>query len=247
MVSAETDGTIEVIATPMTRRADGVYEYRLLDGTVVTHDPRTFDPKKPHPKIVFNPREMAAYPDNPQQWVPLYKLRDGDWVATGQMLCMLDDSVFLTKKRAAEQIQKAAVEGMEAAKEGVKLTREKIDLYKDKKGVIAPVEILNDQITLTRFVENLSQSSQTIARAQGDFEEANVMLSKHRIKSRVTGFIRSVAKHDGEFVRAGEKIFGEVARVPQSRGDGRRGHRARAADGCLRRAGRAGAHLGSEP
>ena len=98
MVSAETDGTIELIATQMTRRPDGTYEYKLLDGAVVKHDPRNFDVKKLHPKIAFNPREVAAYSDNPQQWVPYYKLRDGDLCVSEQILCQLDDSQVRTRR-----------------------------------------------------------------------------------------------------------------------------------------------------
>ncbi|HSQ57770.1 MAG TPA: HlyD family efflux transporter periplasmic adaptor subunit [Gemmata sp.] len=206
-VSAETDGTIELIATPMTRRADGVYEYRLLDGTVVTHDPRNFDPRKLHPKLEFNPREIVARRDHPEDWVPYYKLRDGDWVANDQLICMLDDSLMLTRREAAKQNRKAAEEGINAAKQGVELTEKKMALYKDRKDLFSQAELLIDQITLTRFVENLAQSASAIAKAQGEYDEAGVMLNKHRIKSRVNGFIRNVAKHDGEYVHAGEKIF----------------------------------------
>ena len=209
-VSAETDGTIELIATPMKARADGVYEYRRRDGdkeTVVEHNPRSFDLKKLHPRIAFNPREVAAYPSNPEKWVPYYKLRDGEWVATDQLLCMLDDSLILTRRDAAREKRDAAIRGLSAAEEGVKLTRDKIALYQGKETAIAAVERINDQVTLARFVENQAQSAQAIAQAEGDYREAGVMLTKHRIKSRVSGFIRSVAKRDGEYVRAGEKIF----------------------------------------
>ncbi|MCE9565083.1 MAG: HlyD family efflux transporter periplasmic adaptor subunit [Planctomycetes bacterium] len=206
-VSAEVDGKIELIATPMTKRPDGVWEYHLADGTVVTHDPAKFDMKSLHPRIEFNPRDKLVYKDNPEKWTPYYKLREGELVSDDQILCLLDDALVSTKLKSAKQIKEAASQGIKAAQEGVKLTEEKMKLYKDVASSISAKERLEDQITLTRFTENLAQSSSTIAKAEQEHDEAVVMLHRHRIKSRVDGIIRTVAKRPGEFVRAGEKIY----------------------------------------
>ncbi len=207
-VSAEVDGKIDLIATQMKKRPDGIWEYRLPDGTVAaTHDPAKFDPKSPHPRIDFNPRDKTAFRDTPASWIPYYKLREGDVVLVDQVLCMLDDSLVSTRKASAAKVKLAASEGQDAAREGVRLTKAKIALYEGKNLGISPQDVLNDQITLTRFVENLAQSLQAIAKAEQDYEEAQVMLAKHWVRSRVNGVIRNVAKRDGEYVRAGEKIF----------------------------------------
>lgn len=205
-VSAEVDGKIELIATPMEPRADksGVYEIRLRDGTVVTHDPARFDPKTLHPRIVFSPREQALYRNEPAKWVPYYAVREGEPVSADQMLCLLDDSVYVSRRNAAMKIREEATKGVKFAEEGLKLAEAKIERTQK---TASPVELLQDHLTRTRFGENLAQSYQAIAKADADFEEATVMLAKHRIKSRVDGIIRNVSKRHGEFVRAGEKIF----------------------------------------
>lgn len=206
-VSAEVDGKIELIATPMKRRPDGVWEYKLADGTVVTHDPAKFDPKAPHPRIEFNPRDKLALKDNPEKWVPYYRLREGDLVTDEQVLCVLDDSLVSTKLAAAGVIKTAAQDGIKAAQDGVKYTEEKLKLLGDRKDLFSRKEQLDDQITLTRFLENLAQSASTIAKATQEHDEAVVMMHRHRMKSRVDGIVRNIAKRPGEFVRAGEKIY----------------------------------------
>ncbi|MBA4189738.1 MAG: hypothetical protein C0467_17265 [Planctomycetaceae bacterium] len=206
-VSAEVDGKIELIATPMKRRPDGIWEYRMVDGTVVTHDPSKFDPKNLHPRIEFNPRDRLVLKDNPERWTPYYKLREGEVVADDQILCLLDDSLVSTRLASAAQIKEAAAQGSKAAEDGVRFTRAKMKLSEGKEDLFSKKEALDDQITLSRFLENLAQSSSTIAKANQEHDEAVVMLHRHRVKSRVDGIIRNVAKRPGEFVRAGEKIF----------------------------------------
>lgn len=184
---------------------DGLYEFRVQDGipggTLITFDPAR-PPQVLHPSIVFHPRDF-------KKQVPYWRLGDGDRVTEGQMLCLLDDQLVSTKITSALKIKVASGTALASSEEGVKLSKDKIDL--DLKGittaVVAKVELLNDQITLTRFVENQSQALQSIAKAVADYEEAMVTLNKHRITSRVDGIIRSVAKRPGEFVRAGEKIM----------------------------------------
>src|SRR5581483_9613341 len=130
-------------------------------------------------------------------------------VAAGQVLCMLDDSLVIARMDASQKMIRAAGEGLKQAKLGVMYSEEKIAMYKDKpqEGLISRTEILNDLTTLARFAENLAQSSQTLAKAEGDLEEAQVILGKHFITSRVKGIVRSIAKRQGEVVRPGEKIF----------------------------------------
>ncbi len=210
IVSAEVDGKIELVATPMTLRPDGIYEFRLPDGTVVaTHDPAKFNPKNPHPRIDFSPRERILYKANPEKWVPYYKLREGDVVASDQTICVLDDSLVKTKRDSADKIKKASIEGKTQAEKGVKYSEDKIALYKDKlkTGVVSQTDYLNDLITLSRFEENVTQALQTIAKAEADYDEAQVMLTRHHVKTRVNGILRNVAKRDGEYAHAGEKIF----------------------------------------
>jgi WD40 repeat protein len=204
-VAAEVEGKIEVIGSPLAKRADGRYEWRQSG-----EEPVVYDPARPHPSIVFHPRDRELHPANPEKWVPFWKIADGSVVAAGQVLCMLDDQVITAKMNGAEKITKASAQMIAAAQKGLDKTRDKMRLYLDKPNLMAsmsPGQILDDQIMEARFSENYAQALTTIARAESDFEEYRVMLGKYQIKSRVDGIVRSVVKRPGEIVRPGEKIF----------------------------------------
>lgn len=200
-LSAEVDGKIELIGTPMTLK-NGRYEYVLKDAaggekTIV------YDPSRPHAAIIFHPRDE-------KKELPYWKLNDGDRVADGQILCVLDDQLWISKADSATKIKKASVDSRDSAEKGVKYAKEKVDLDEQGKrlgNVIPLADFLNDVITYERFIENLAQAEQSIAKAEGDLQEAILNLKKHKITSRVDGIIRSIAKRPGEFVHSGEKIM----------------------------------------
>jgi WD40 repeat protein len=215
VISAEVDGTVDLIATPFRLRrgpdgkpdGSGVFEHRLPNGTVVTHDPKTFDPKKADPNLEFIERERQAFLGNPEKWVPYWRVREGDTVARGQILCLLDDALITGKMEAAAEQRRLGEEGYGYAKQGVQFTQDKLKLFEKNPGAFSKSEELNDRSTLARFQENMTQNAQSLAKAEADLKEAKVMLSRHRIASRVDGVVRSVAKRPGEFVRGGEKVF----------------------------------------
>src|SRR5262249_17238421 len=160
-----------------------------------------------HPRVDFIPREKAApeTKDHPELWVPYFKLREGDVVDDDQVLCVLDDSQVSIRMKGAKKIREASLKAIKSAEEGEDYTRTKIKLYEKNPSAIAEKERLDDLTMLSRFTENLAQSASTLAKAELDYDDASVLMSKHRVKSRVTGIIRNVAKRDGEFVKAGEK------------------------------------------
>ena len=203
-VSSEVEGMIELIASPLTKRADGKYVWEQPG-----EPPVVYDPARPHPSIVFHPRDRELYPNNKEQWYPYWKLSDGVSVSTGQILCMIDDQQISAKIKGALEVSKASAQMQAAAELGLQKSKEKIDLYKDKavSGAIPPSQMLDDQVMVARFSENLGQALSTKAKSEADYEEARVMIRKYQIRSRVDGIIRSVAKHPGEVIRSGEKIF----------------------------------------
>jgi len=180
-VASEVDGKIEMIATPLP--AD-----------------KPFDPADP--TIIFHPRD-------PEKKRPFRRLRDGDPVALGQILCIMDDQIVNQKMKASTTIRAASEEVKTSAEKGVKLSEDKyaLTLKAYQSGSIGYAELVNDQITLSRFQENLAQSKQSIAKAEADYNESYVMLGKHQVKSNVNGFVRNASRRAGEFVKQGEKIM----------------------------------------
>ncbi len=177
-VAADLDGRIELIAV----RDDDI------------------DPKSP--LCVYHPRDASKQ-------VKYRLLKEGATVKAGDALVHLDSQIMQAKMEAAKRKRESAVEVERSAIQGVDLSKQKLQLSKEaldrKTGSLA--EYISDQITLTRFEENLANARQTIYQAESDFKEAQVLLEKHRIKSTVNGKVRYVARQAGDFVKAGEKIM----------------------------------------
>ena len=177
-VSSEVDGKIELLAV----RDDAI------------------DPTDP--LCVYHPRDV-------NKQVKYRMLKEGTMVKAGQEIALLDDQIVTTKMKSAQKSRIAAEQVQISATEGVRLSKLKLALTikaVEMKGA-SPADVLTDQITLTRFEENLSNAAQAIAKAVADFEEATVLIRKHRIVSNVNGEIRNIAHRAGEFVKAGEKIL----------------------------------------
>jgi WD40 repeat protein len=222
VVAAEVDSRVEMMATPLEYdQAAGkfVLERRGTAPAVETvyYDPAKTYPNKDFPKVVvqFHPRDK----NTPK--VPFKKLSEGDTVQIGQVLCMLDDQVVQTKMEAAEAMMHATDEVQKEAAEGVRLTKEKEKLVKDQlaRGAGSVSDLIDAQTTLTRFQENLAQARQTKAKSKGDFDEAVVMLGKHKVKSSVNGIVRTIGKRPGEFAKSGEKLL-EVQSTDRVRVEG---------------------------
>jgi WD40 repeat protein/biotin carboxyl carrier protein len=173
-----------------------------VDGTIELIG--VLDPTLPagHPNLVYHPRDKARA-------VKYRRLREGDPVKDGDVICMLNDQQVAVRKNGAMLTKKAAEGIQKSAKQGVELSEQKLKVAKEAydKGTGSFVEFLQDHITLTRFEENLGQALQTIAKADAEYEEADQLIRRHQVKSTVNGLVRGLAKRPGEFVKAGEKIL----------------------------------------
>ena len=159
-LSAETDGKIEMIATPFTKKDDGTFEF-ILKGVSGGEKKIVYDAAKPDQGIVFHPQDT-------KKEYPYWKLMDGDRVSDGQVLCVLDDQLWKAKEVAAIAIKKSSVVSKESADKGVDYSKQKVELDRlgQIKGAVPLGDLLNDLITLERFVENLAQAVQSIAKAE---------------------------------------------------------------------------------
>lgn len=179
IVTAETDGQIELIAT------------YIKPG------------EKPDPdRVVYHPRD-------PQRKVPLRRLSEGDDVTAGDVLVFFDDQLVEARIKGANEIKLSAEEALKQAQESVAGAAERVDLIQMgiKAGTESKTTLLDAQLTLARFRENLANARQTIAKSTAELAEATVYLARHRIKSRVNGVIRSIDKRAGHVLKAGDKIM----------------------------------------
>lgn len=212
VVSAEVDGTIELLAL----RDDGI----TADDVNVVYHPRELVGLKRVMVKGKDGKDVEVYDPTELATLKKYrKLKEGYEVKKGQMICMLDDQLFQAKKTAAIESRKAAAEVLKSASEGVRLTTKKLELTQKAVGGTSDGDIIQDQITLTRFEENKAQAVAAIAKAIAELEEAGVMIRKHHIYSNINGTVRARSKHPGEFVKAGEKIL-EIQGTDQVRLEG---------------------------
>jgi hypothetical protein len=180
-VSSDVDGRIEMLATPLEPGA-------------------AYD--KNDPNIIFHPRDA-------KKEIAYRRLQDGDPVKKDQILCFLDDQLVTARMDSATAVKAAGIQLQHEASKGVKYTEDRLKLQKAgfDRGAVSQAELLQDYVTLTRFMENLAQAAQTLAKTESEYKENEVMLRKHRIMSGVNGYIKAISKRQGETVKAGEKIL----------------------------------------
>lgn len=184
-VGAEVDGRIDLLAT----RDDGI------------------DAKDPN--CVYHPRELARKQLDPTFVPKKYRLiREGSEVKAGQVIGWFDDQIVTTQMEAALNQKAATQEILKAANDGVVEARKKLALTEKSSDTTGSlVEVIQDRLTLTRFIENAANARQQIVKADSEYKQAEVQLGKHRIVSNVNGIVRIINHRAGEFVKAGEKVL----------------------------------------
>lgn len=201
IVHAETDGLIEVVAT------------YFKPGELERLQREKKDLKN---LVVYHPRDMGQPP------VPMKRLSDGDPVAAGDVLVILDDQLVTARISGATTIKASAEKALTYAKDAVEgaAKRHKLadELFQKGGGDINAV--FDALLTLARFRENQANAEQAIAKSVAELAESQVVLARHKIKSRVNGLIRTIDRRPGQVVKAGEKIM-EIEATDRVRIEGR--------------------------
>ena len=168
-----------------------------MNGSSLPREPIVYDPAKPHPSIVFHPRD-------PQKTVPYWKLAESDRVAADQILCMLDDQMITIKRDAAQKTREASSEVLRTRRRRGHV-REKITIRESGGDPAIPADRRPHHSD--RFLENLAQANLAIAKAEQEVKEADQpdRQAPHPQPGRWDHPQRRQAP--GEYVRPGEKIF----------------------------------------
>jgi WD40 repeat protein len=199
IVTPETEGLIELVATYF---KEGELERLQREKKDLTN------------LVVYHPRDPERR--------PMKRLTDGDPVAVGDVLVLLDDQLVTARIKGAEEIKASAQKALVQSEAAVKGAEQRAKLAEEsyKKGVGTITELLDAMLTLARFRENEANQAQTIAKSAAELAEANVVLARHKIKSRVNGLIRTIDRRPGQVVKAGEKIM-EIESTDRVRIEGR--------------------------
>lgn len=177
IVSAEVDGRVEIVGTI------------LPPGTQI-------DP---------NDKDIYYDPNDPNRQLPYKRLRVGDRVSAGQTVALLNDLDTLVQIETAQMIIIHSDQAIAQATEAESKIQESLQKLRDGGG--SPLEVLNAEATLARYRENIYTSHREKAKAEGEKKRAELLRSKHRSNSAVTGVITNIMKEPGEQTRAGEPIM----------------------------------------
>ncbi len=190
-VSAQIDGLIEMIATPL---AAGE-QYNPND-----------------PEIVFHPRDL-------KKERPYKRVREFDTVKKDQVLARLDEQLVSLQIDALKHQIAATDRAITAAKVAEDAQEKAVQLLGSIKGA-AEAEILSQQSLTARYRENRLQSEKEKAKLEGEMRTADGQLRRHWIVSPLNGRVVKVLKSPSEYARAGDPVI-EIQATDRVRVEGK--------------------------
>lgn len=190
-VSAQIDGLIEMIATPL---AAGE-QYNPAD-----------------PEIVFHPRDL-------KKEKPYRRVREFDIVKKDQVLARLDEQLVSLQLDALKTQITATGRAIDAAKVAEDAQQDSVKLLEKIVGV-AQAELLSQRSLTARYLENRIQSEKERAKLEGELRTTDAQLRRHWIVSPLNGRVVKVLKSPSEYARAGDPVI-EIQATDRVRVEGK--------------------------
>jgi len=190
-VSAQIDGLIEMIATPL---AAGE-QYNPND-----------------PEIVFHPRDL-------KKEKPYKRVREYDIVRKDQVLVRLDEQLISLQLDALKHQIVATGRAIDAAKVAEDAQAQSVKLLEKIVGA-AESEILSQRSLTARYLENRLQSEKEKAKLEGELRTTDAQLRRHWIVSPLNGRVVKVLKSPLEYARAGDPVL-EIPATDRVRVEGK--------------------------
>lgn len=178
-VPAQTDGLIELIATPLEAG-------------------ESCDPSL----VVYHPRDPETDPAKKQRY---RRLRENDTVKAGQILVRLDEQLVNLQIQANVALEAAMNNAIKAAKEAEDAQQKLADAYSGT--AIAATERLSNIALVARYRENRLQSEKELAKIQGELRTSEAQLKKYWVFCPINGRVVKLLKSPQEFAKAGEVIL----------------------------------------
>lgn len=180
-LSAEVDGKLELVATPL----DPNQSYDLKDpkyaGRLVEH-PR--DPNWKHVRLV-----------------------DGDPITKGVVLARLDDSQAMLERESLLKSMEAADIALKQSRSAVKDYQEVLKKITDLGGSASALEVARYRIELVQAQVSEARLNQEYVKLKGDYDKAADRVRRHLIRSEFDGKVVRVLRPRGVVVKAGEPII----------------------------------------
>jgi WD40 repeat protein/biotin carboxyl carrier protein len=134
------------------------------------------------------------------------RLREGDTVARGQLVALLDDQVARAKYNAAVTDLSASEEKLGAALTVEQTAKKSFDIF-SKPGVASQVEKLKAEQDWAAAIKQIADSKGERDKNREAMAIAKVQLDKHELRSSINGIVKSIYRKPGEAVKEQEPVL----------------------------------------
>lgn len=139
--------------------------------------------------------------------VPYKRLREGDRIPGGSVVCVLDDLDARVQSEANRDVSRACKVAIGEAKKAASKIHEQVEKMRSAGTATSQVELIQLEATEARYLENVAQSDKERVKAEGEEKRADALRFRHRSRSKDGGIITKLMKEPGEFVKAGDPIM----------------------------------------
>jgi WD40 repeat protein/biotin carboxyl carrier protein len=147
------------------------------------------------------------------------KLREGDEVAAGQLLAVIDDRVafaVLAIKKAKIVAATADMQASDATYNESKAQHETVvKLYGQGRGASSKEEVNTRMATMIKYKYETAAKATAIEQAKKEAEQAETVLGQHEIRSSIAGVIKTIYKYPGEAVKGAAQQGGGAEPIMQ--------------------------------
>jgi len=135
------------------------------------------------------------------------RLREGDTVARGQLVALLDDQVARAKYNAAVTDLAASEEKLVAAQTVEQTAKKSFDIFSKAGASASTVEKLKAEQDWAAAIKQIADSKGERDKNREAMEIAKVQLGKHELRSSINGVIKTIYRKSGEAVKEQEPVL----------------------------------------
>lgn len=145
-----------------------------------------------------DPKDVFVHPTTKKQY---RRLREGDQVAAGDLVALLDDQVARAKLNAAVTDKAAANKMLVAANTVAEKAKNTFDSYTRAKDASAKIELYKAEQEWANSVRQAADAEGARDKAVESLNIAKVSLDDHELRSSINGVVKSIYVRPGEAVK----------------------------------------------
>jgi WD40 repeat protein/biotin carboxyl carrier protein len=231
-VPSERDGTLVIIGTPLaagevvpeSRKFSATVGYLMIpvaanekvDPAEIIHGQKDSKWRRWRSESDLDPEPGRVYV---RQETKLYKrLEVGDEVKAGEVVALVDPALALGDLRikwaglnASESDRRASIKTKEEAERRVASMEESM---RRVPGSVSKDDYEGAKLTARRYLEEEAQKAAAVIKSQQELIQAQTIVTKHEIRSTISGVIKILYKNRGDAVKSLDPIMQLQSRDP---------------------------------